>query len=119
MTIEDFLARREEILTTYFSGIALEETRKMEELRDVYAMNRTGRVSVEIRHFSPDGLTAKVAVITRDWVSDLYDVTTRQLMAQGRLKPDTLAIMTIRYDTAAGRWKFATVEEVIEIETEQ
>jgi hypothetical protein len=116
MSIDDYLARREEILTTYFTDAALEDMHQLEAQRDLYAMTRAGRYSIEIRHFSPDGLTARAGVITREWVSDLYDVISRQLVAKGRVKPDTLTIMLIRFDTLSGRWKFARVEEVTELQ---
>jgi hypothetical protein len=116
MPVDTYIARRDEILTTYFTGAALADMRKLEEERDIYAMNRTGRVTVEVRDFSADGLSAKAGVITRDWVSDVYDVTSRQLVAKGRIKKDSLTIMTILFDQASGHWKIAAIEETTEIQ---
>jgi hypothetical protein len=116
MTLDAYLAQREQILDTYFTGAALQEMKKTEETRDLYTVNRAGRFSLEVRHFAPDGMTARVGVITRDWVGDLYDVVTQQLITSGRAKKDTLTILTIAYDPASGRWKFAAVEDVVELQ---
>lgn len=115
LSLDDFIAKRDWMLTTYFTGAALEDMRRLEQVRDIYAMNRSGQYSIEIRNFAPDGMTAKAGVITRGWVSDVYDLTTMQLVAQGREKKDTLTIMAIVFEPASGRWKFAAVEEVIEL----
>jgi hypothetical protein len=115
LSLDDYMARRQDILNTYFTGAALAEQQKIEETRDLYAMNRSGRFTVEIRNFEPDGLTAKAGVIMREWVSDVYDVASGQLVAQGRTKKDALTIMRIAYDQTSERWKFAAVEEVIEL----
>lgn len=115
LLIDDYLARRDTILTTYFTGTALQEMLRVEQSRDLYAMNRAGRFSIEIRRFSPDGLTAKAGVITRDWVSDVYDVQSRQLIARGKIKKDTLTIYTIAYDYASGHWQYAHIDEVTEL----
>jgi hypothetical protein len=115
LLIDDYLAKRDTILTTYFTGTALQEMQDLEKSRDIYAMNRAGRFSIEVRHFSPDGLTAKAGIITRDWVSDVYDVQSRQLIARGKIKKDTLTIYTIAYDISSGRWQFAHIDEVTEL----
>jgi hypothetical protein len=115
LSLDDYLIRRDDMLTTYFTGVALEDMRKIEEVRDLYAMNRSGKYTIEIRNFAPDGLSAKAGVITRGWVSDVYDVASKQLVAQGREKKDTLTIMSILFDPASNRWKFAAVDEVIEL----
>jgi hypothetical protein len=115
LPIDDWLARRDTILNTYFTGSALQEMQGMEQARDLYAMNRAGRITIEIRRFTPDGLSAKAGIITRDWVSDVYDVQSRQLVARGKIKPDTLTISTIVYDQSSKRWKFAHTEEVTEL----
>jgi hypothetical protein len=115
LPIDDYLATRDTLLTTYFTGTALQEMQSVEQSRDLYAMNRAGRFSIEIRRFSPDGLTAKAGIITRDWVSDVYDVQTRQLIARGKIKKDTLTIYTIAYNFPSGRWQFANIDEVTEL----
>lgn len=115
LPIDDYLATRDTLLTTYFTGTALHEMQSVEQSRDLYAMNRAGRFSIEIRRFSPDGLTAKAGIITRDWVSDVYDVQTRQLIARGKIKKDTLTIYTIAYNFPSGRWQFANIDEVTEL----
>ena len=115
LSIDDYLARRDAILTTYFTGTALQEMLSVEQNRDLYAMNRAGRFSIEIRRFSPDGLTAKAGVITRDWVSDVYDVQSRQLVTQGKIRKDTLTIYSIAYDYPSGRWQYAHIDEVTEL----
>ena len=117
LSIDDFLANRDEMLTTFFTGSALDQMRQLEQSRDLYALNRSGRFTIEIRNFSADGLSAKAGVITRDWVSDVYDIVSRQLVTTGRVKPNTLTIYTILFDQASGRWKFAAIEEVVELKT--
>lgn len=115
LPIDDYLATRDTLLTTYFTATALQEMQSVEQSRDLYAMNRAGRFSIEIRRFSPDGLTAKAGIITRDWVSDVYDVQSRQLIARGKIKKDTLTIYTIAYNFPSGRWQFANIDEVTEL----
>ncbi len=115
MSLEDYMARRDEILKTYFTGAALAQMQGVEATRDLYGVNRAGRYTIEVRDFAPDGYSAKAAVITRGWIVDLYDVTTSQLLAQGRAKPDTLTIMSILYDRTDGRWKFASVDETTDL----
>ena len=115
LPIDDYLATRDTLLTTYFTGTALQEMQSVEQSRDLYALNRAGRFSIEIRRFSSDGLTAKAGIITRDWVSDVYDVQSRQLIARGKIKKDTLTIYTIAYNFPSGRWQFANIDEVTEL----
>ena len=116
MPLQDYLTKRDELLTTYFTGAALAEMRQIEASRDLYPMNRAGRFTIEVRSFSPDGLTAKVGVIKRDWVSDIYDVASGQIVAQGKVYRDTLTVATVQYDQASARWKYAKVEEVVELQ---
>ena len=116
LPLDDFLAKREWMLTTFFAGQALEEMRKLEQSRDLYGMYHSGRLTIEVRNFSPDGFRAKAGVITRDWVSDVYDVASKQLVAKGRVKKDALTVMTIVFDQASERWKFTAVEEVVELQ---
>jgi hypothetical protein len=115
LPIDDYLATRDTLLTTYFTGTALQEMQSVEQSRDLYAMNRAGRFSIEIRRFSSDGLTAKAGIITRDWVSDVYDVQSRQLIARGKIRKDILTIYTIAYNFPNGRWQFANIDEVTEL----
>ncbi len=115
LPVGEWLSRRNTILNTYFAGAALQEMLSIEQSRDLYAMNRAGRYSIEIRRFAPDGLTAKAGVITRDWVSDVYDVQTKQLVARGQIKRDTLTIWSIAYDQLSGHWKFMHTDEVTEL----
>jgi len=116
MPLDTYLQQRDQILNTYFTGAALQEMKRVEESRDLYTVNRAGRFSLEVRHFAPNGMTARIGVVTRDWVGDLYDVVTQQLITSGRAKKDALTIMTIAYDPASGRWKFATVEDAVELQ---
>ncbi len=115
LTVTDWLTKRDAILTTYFTGTALADMQAIEAGRDLYAMNRAGRFSVEIRNFTADGLAAKAGIITRDWVSDVYDVQTKLLVARGRLSKDTLTIYTIIYDPVSGRWMYAHVDDTSEV----
>jgi hypothetical protein len=114
LPLDNYLARRDEILDTYFTGEALDKMRQAEDNRVQYAVKRAGRTSIVIRHFSADGLTAKAGVITRGWTSDVYDIATQQLVATDQASTDTLTVMTIVFDKASGRWKFAAVDEIVE-----
>ena len=115
MPLADYEVKRTEIQTTYFVGRALEYMRGLEAGKTIYEMNRAGRFSVEIRRFSDDGLTATAGIIRRDWVSDVYDLATRQLLIRGKSSNDDLTLATIVYDQANGRWKFASIDEVMEL----
>ncbi len=115
LPIDEWLSRRDSILNTYFTGEALQAMQTLEQSRDLYAMYRAGRFSIEIRRFSTDGMTAKAGIVTRDWVSDVYDVQTKQLVASGKVKKDALTIWTIAYDQLSGHWKFARTDEVTEL----
>jgi hypothetical protein len=114
LPLDDYLARRDEILDTYFTGEALDKMRQTEDNRAQYAVKRAGRTSIVIRHFSADGLTAKAGVITRGWTSDVYDIASKELVAKDQASTDTLTVMTIVFDKASGRWKFAAVDEIVE-----
>ena len=115
MSLEVYMLNRDDILKTYFTGAALAQMQAVEANRDLYGENRAGRYSIEVRDFSEDGYSAKAAIITRGWIVDLYDVTTSQLLASGRIKNDSLSIMTILYDQADGHWKFASVDETTDL----
>ena len=116
LPLADYLARRDEILATYFSGPALEAMREQEAQRKQYPMNRGGQFTLQVRDFAPDGKTAKAGVILRGWTNDIYDVATKRVRAKGQIDQDMFAIITIRFDQANGRWTFDAVEEVAELE---
>jgi hypothetical protein len=113
--LEDYITTREEILRTYFTGSALEYMHSLELYQDQYAMNRAGRFSVEVRQFSPDGLSAKAGVIKRDWVNDIYNLSSKQLVTQGKVQTDTLTLTSVVFDPTGGKWKFSSVDQVIEL----
>lgn len=115
MSLDDYVAKRSELLNTYFTGSALEYMRGQETANHFYEMNRGGRFSVEIRRFADDGLSATAGVIRRDWVSDVYDLATGKLQAHGKVSNDTLTLMTVSFDRTDGRWKFASIDEVMEL----
>jgi hypothetical protein len=115
LSIDDYFAQRDKILTTYFTGTALQEMQLAAQSSVFYSMNRAGRFSIEVRRFSADGLTAKAGVITRDWVSDVYDAQSRQLVTPGKIRKDTLTIYSIAYDFVSGRWQYASIDEVTEL----
>ncbi|HEY3289358.1 MAG TPA: hypothetical protein VGK87_04445 [Anaerolineae bacterium] len=115
MPLDDYIAKRNELLKTYFTGRALEYMRGQQTASHFYEMNRGGRFSVEIRRFGDDGLTATAGVIRRDWVSDIYDLATGRLEAHGKVSNDTLTLMTVSFDRTDGRWKFASIDEVMEL----
>jgi hypothetical protein len=115
MSLSEHETRHAEIEATYFAGRALEYMRGLEAGQTSYEMNRAGRFSVEIRRFSADGLSATAGIIRRDWVSDVYDRATKELLARGKSSNDSLTLSTIVYDQASGRWKFASIDEVMEL----
>lgn len=115
LSLDDYLVHRETILATYFTGTALDDMRRLEISRTVYAMNRAGQFSIEVREFAVDGWSAKAAVLIRGWASDEYDVNTKQLVTKDKGEPDTVTVRAIIFDRASGRWKFATVGESMEV----
>jgi hypothetical protein len=115
LSLAAYLTRSETILATYFTGAALDDMRRLEISRTVYAMNRAGQFSIEVRDFAVDGWTAKAAVITRGWVNDEYNKRTKQLIMKGKGEPDTITVRSVMYDRESGRWKFASVGESVEV----
>ena len=115
MPLNDYEAKHDQIQTGYFTGRALDYIRGLEAGQTFYEMNRAGRFSVEIRRFTPDGLSATAGIIKRDWVSDVYDRVTKELLTRGKTSNDTLTLSTITYDQASERWKFASIDEVMEL----
>ncbi len=115
MPLADYEQKHNNLLATYFTDKALDYMRALDAGRTTYEMNRAGRFSIEIRRFSPDGLSASAGIIKRDWVSDVYDLGTKELLVRGKSSNDTLTLTTIRYDAASGRWKFASIDEVMEL----
>ena len=115
MPLADYEQKHNNLLATYFTDKALDYMRALDAGRTTYEMNRAGRFSIEIRRFSPDGLSASAGIIKRDWVSDVYDLGTKELLVRGKSSNDTLTLTTIRYDSASGRWEFASIDEVMEL----
>ena len=115
LALEDYINTRGETLKTYFTSYAFDYLRSLEYYQKYYEMNRAGRFSVEVRQFSSDGLSAKAGVLKRDWVCDIYDLSSGQVVTQGKVYTDTLTLMSVVFDPTGGRWKFSSVDEVIEL----
>jgi hypothetical protein len=116
LTLDQFMRERFDLLNTYFTGQALVQMRQKENDRTHYAMNRSGTVIIEIRNFSVDGNSAVAGVTLKAWVDDVYDVKTRKLIKKGVSEPDSLLVMSISFDRANGRWKFATLDPDSEVQ---
>ncbi|HEY3342471.1 MAG TPA: hypothetical protein VGK81_10650 [Anaerolineae bacterium] len=116
LSLDDYLRQRYDLLDTYFTGAALTDMRTSEANRKHYELNRAGAFVVQVRNFTVDGYTAKVGVMKRGWVNDIYDVTSRKLVAEGVAQKDSLSVMTITYDRSAKRWKFDAIEVVKEVQ---
>ena len=116
LSLDQFMHERYDLLNTYFTGQALVQMRQKENDRTQYAMNRSGTVIVEVRNFSADGNSAIAAVTRKGWMDDVYDVKTNQLIQQGVHEPDSLLVMSVMFDHANGRWKFATLDPDSEVQ---
>jgi hypothetical protein len=116
LSLDDFLRQRYDMLNTYFTGSALASMRASEGNRKQYELNRAGVVVIQVRSFTSDGYTAHAGVMKRGWVNDIYDVTSRKLVAEGVADKNTLSVMTITYDRSSKRWMFASIEMVKEVE---
>lgn len=115
LALDDFLHERYDLLDTYFTGQALAQMRQQESNRKQYVMNRSGIIIIQLRSFSSDGKTALAGVTKRDWVNDVYDVTSHKLVQQNVKEPNTLLVMSAAYDQEDGRWKFATLDPDSEV----
>ena len=102
-------------LRDYFTGQALASMREQEGRRTQYVMNRSGIVIIQLRSFSSDGNSALAGVTRRDWVNDVYDVTSHRLVQEDVKEPNSLLVMSVVYDRADGRWKFATLDPDSEV----
>ncbi len=116
LDVKSYLQTRDQLLENHFTGAALEEMRAVEQTRDTYAMNRAGRLSIEIKGFSKDGFTARAGVTSRSTVNDIFNVKTGKLTKKGVKQPDQLTIMTIRFDEASQHWKIASIDEVVPLQ---
>jgi cytoskeletal protein RodZ len=115
LSLDDFLRERYDLLSTYFTGQALADMREQEGRRTQYVMNRSGIVVIQIRSFSSDGNSALAGIALREWANDVYDVTSHKLLQQDVREPNSLLVMSIAYDRADGRWKFATLDPDSEV----
>ena len=115
LSLDDFLRERYDLLGDYFTGQALASMREQEGRRTQYVMNRSGIVIIQLRSFSSDGNSALAGVTRRDWVNDVYDVTSHRLVQEDVKEPNSLLVMSVVYDRADGRWKFATLDPDSEV----
>ena len=86
-----------------------------EKQRTQYGMNKSGDVSVEVKSFAQDGLTAQVAVTTKNWVNDIYDIATRQLTKSDFKQQDSTLNLAIRFDVTGNRWKIEKVLGIVRL----
>lgn len=112
-SLEEYLQQREQILTTYYINDGLQLMAAYEAKRTQYGVNKSGEVAVEIKSFAQDGLTAQVDVITKNWVNDVYDVNTKQLIKKDFKQQDSTLNLAIRFDPSGNRWKIEKVLGVV------
>ena len=110
-----FMQQRDQILTTYYIGDGLQLMATYEKQRTQYGMNKSGDVSVEVKSFAQDGLTAQVAVTTKNWVNDIYDIETRQLTKSDFKQQDSTLNLAIRFDVTGNRWKIEKVLGIVRL----
>ena len=110
-----YMQQRDQILTTYYIGDGLQLMGAYEAKRTQYGMNKSGDVSVEVKSFAQDGLTAQVAVTTKNWVNDIYDIATRQLTKSDFKQQDSTLNLAIRFDVTGNRWKIEKVLGIVRL----
>lgn len=104
----------QKLLGQYFAGAGLEDQLKQFQTGP-YTLNRDGRVTIEVKDFSADGLTAQAGVVVRNRVDAVIDTRTGRTLKDNFAGKDTLTLMTIRYDPAQRRWKISQIDDVIEL----
>lgn len=114
-TLEEYLQQRNQILATYYVGDGLQLMNAYEAKRAQYGMNKSGEVSVEVKNFAQDGQTAQIAVTTKNWVNDIFDIRTKQLTKSDFKQQDSTLNLAIRFDLAAKRWKIEKVLDVVRL----
>jgi hypothetical protein len=115
LSFDDFMRERYDLLDDYFTCQALASMREQEGRRTQYVMNRSGIVIIQLRSFSSDGNSALAGVTRRDWLNDVYDVTSHKLLQQNVWEPNSLLVMSVVYDRVDGRWKFAALDPDSEV----
>ena len=115
LSLSDYLTQRDQIMDTFFTGPALDNYIKVEISRTQYLENRTGKFTIYVRNFTPNGINAQAGVIKLGWVNDVYDFKTGQLIRARVTETDTLTVVSITYDQTSSRWKFVSVGDVGEI----
>lgn len=114
-SLEDYLQQRDQILTTYYINNGLQLMHAYEAKRAQYGMNKSGEVSVLVKSFAQDGLTAQVDVTTKNWVNDVYDIKTKQLTKSDFKQQDSVLSLAIRFDPSGNRWKIENVLGVVRL----
>lgn len=114
-SLEDYLQQRDQILTTYYINNGLQLMHAYETKRAQYGMNKSGEVSVLVKSFAQDGLTAQVDVTTKNWVNDVYDIKTKQLTKSDFKQQDVQLSLAVRFDPTGNRWKIETVLGVVRL----
>lgn len=114
-SLEDYLQQRDQILTTYYINNGLQLMHAYEAKRAQYGMNKSGEVSVLVKSFTQDGLTAQVDVTTKNWVNDVYDIKTKQLTKSDFKQQDSVLSLAIRFDPTGNRWKIESVLGVVRL----
>ncbi|MEO6061818.1 MAG: hypothetical protein ABIQ99_07775 [Thermoflexales bacterium] len=115
LPLDQYLARRDSIFAEHFAGAALQGILRIEKARKQYSMNRSGQVEIRIRDFSANGLSATALISSRGWTNDVYDISTGALIEKGRRDKDTLTVSRIMFERMSGRWKFAIINQVVEV----
>lgn len=117
LPLDHYLARRTEIYAEYFAGTALEGVLRQEKQRTQYLLNRDGTLEIRIRDFAPNGLSATAAIRLRGWTNDVVEMATGRVVERARRDRDTLTLARIMFERATGRWKYAIINQVMEVNT--
>lgn len=115
LPLDQYLARRADIYAQHFAGTALEGVLRQEKGRAQYLLNRDGTIEIRIRDFAPNGLSATASISARGWTNDVIDIATGQMIERGRRERDTLTLARIMFERSTGRWKFAIINQVMEV----
>jgi hypothetical protein len=104
----------QKLLSPYFADDALADQLKQLETGR-FTLIREGRFTLEIKAFSEDGMTAQAGVVLRGRVETAFNARNGRVLNEAIAGPDTLTLMTVRYDPAEHRWKVSRINDVIEL----
>jgi hypothetical protein len=111
MSIDAYIAQRDALLPTYFTGPQLANLKAEEKKSATYKLEKAGSYTFKVLAFSPDGMSADVQIASKGIRHDVYDLSNKQLKARNVASKDSRTIIRVRFDVNQNRWK---VEQVLQ-----